>query len=119
MKRIGVLLPALLILTACPKDKNARDVAASLSGILVAAQDEYAPVCVSNPGLPNCVAIHKGVAAQNVLITAIETYCDMKLSPIPPPADAKCSPVTSTQAALDLAVSNANQAIIDIKPLIH
>lgn len=119
MKRITWILPILLLLTACPKDKSARDVAASLSGILVAAQDEYAPVCVSNPTLSNCVVIHKGVAAQNVLITAIETYCGMQLSPIPPPADAKCSPVDSAKAALDLAISNANQAITDIKPLIH
>lgn len=119
MRRSLWLLPLLLFLAACPKDKDARDVAAALSGVLVTAQDEYAPICVSNPALPNCVAIHKGVAAQGALITAIETYCGMALTPVPPPPSAKCTPVSSTEAALALAVSNANQSITDVKALLH
>ncbi len=117
---LGVLccLLASFILTACPKDKNARDVAAALKGALDTAQTEYSGSCQSNPSQLTCTTINRAIAAQNLLITALENYCGWSQG-APPPPGTKCTPVPSATAFLQTAVNNANQAILEVKAIIH
>jgi len=116
---ISFIVASLLVLTACsPIEKQARDTAAALSGLLVTAQSQYAPSCVPNPTQTICQTINRGISAQALLITSVETYCSWAISLQPPDANAKCSPVKSAQAALTSAIANANQAITDMKGVI-
>ena len=117
MKKL-LLLPLLLLLTGCPKDKNARDTAAALKGLLATAQTQYQASCQANSTQATCQTINRGVAAQNALITAIETYCSMAISPTPPPDSMPCTPVKSYESALTTAIANANQAITEVKTVI-
>lgn len=118
MKKL-LLLPVLLLLTGCPKDKNARDTAAALKGLLATAQTQYQASCQANSTQATCQTINRGVAAQNALITAIETYCSMALTPTPPAPEAICTPVKSAEGALSVALANANQAISEIKKVVN
>ena len=113
-----LLLPLLLLLTGCPKDKNARDTAAALKGLLATAQTKYQTSCQANNTQAVCQTINKGVSAQNALITAIETYCSMALTPTPPAPETPCTPVKSAESALQVAIANANQSISEIKGVI-
>jgi hypothetical protein len=114
-----LLLPLLLLLTGCPKDKNARDTAAALKGLLATAQTQYQTSCQANKTQPACTTINKGISAQNALITAIETYCSMALTPTPPPDNTPCTPVKSAEGALSVALANAKQSITEVKGIIH
>jgi hypothetical protein len=118
-RSMGVLLCLItcLALTACPKDKNARDVAAALKGAIQTAQTEYSGACQANPSQATCVTINRAVAAQNLLITALENYCGW-MQGAPPPDNTKCVPVSSAEAFLKTAVANANQSISEVKGII-
>jgi len=118
MKRL-LLLPALLLLTACPNVANtARDTAAALGGALVEAQSQNLTLCANNPAQPVCQIIKRGIEAQNALITATETYCGWSANAVPPVGQA-CAPVSSAQAALTAAINNANLEITEIKGVIQ
>lgn len=116
---MGVFLCLItcLALTACPKDKNARDVAAALKGAIQTAQTEYSGACQANPSQATCMTINRAVAAQNLLITALENYCGW-VQGAPPPDNTKCVPVPSAEAFLKTAVANANQSISEVKGII-
>jgi hypothetical protein len=121
MKRsLGIILCiiASVTLTACPKDKNARDVAAALKGAIQTAQTEYSGACQENPSQSTCTTINRAVAAQNLLITALENYCGWSQGD-PPPPSTKCTPAPSALAFLQTSINNANQAISEIKQIIH
>ena len=118
MRKIGTIIIALvaMVLVACsPIEQKARDTAALLQGSIVAAQAKYHDTCVGNASQNVCVSINRGVAGENALITAVETYCGW--STIAPPADtnAKCVPVKSAEAALTAAIANATQLTLEIK----
>jgi hypothetical protein len=105
-----------MALTACsPLEQKARDTAAALSGVIVAAQQKYLVTCQNNPTQGVCQNINKGVSAENALITAVETYCGWSASPAPPDPNAKCVPVKGAAAALNAAVSNAATLTLQIK----
>ena len=110
------LLAACIMLTGCsPLEQNARNTAAALQGVIVAAQAKYHDSCVANPSQTVCQQINNGVSGENALVTAIETYCGW--SPTAPPSDpnATCVPVKSATAGLTAAISNANTLTIEIK----
>jgi hypothetical protein len=105
----------LAVIIACtPVEQDARNTAAALGGVLIAAQTQNQS-CVTDSAPPACTLINQGIAAQNALITAAETYCGW--STVSPPADpnAKCVPVKSAQAALTAAIGNAVTMTTEIK----
>jgi hypothetical protein len=117
LKKFIVLIVILTMATvACsPLEQQARNTAAALQGVIVAAQAKYHDSCVGNPSQNVCQLINKGISGQNALITAGETYCGW--SPSAPPADpnAKCVPVKGAEAALRSGISNATQLTLEIK----
>lgn len=119
------LFLALLLLCCCAftcnetTDQKARDSIATGNGLLAAAQAEYLDTCKANPAQGVCVLINHGVDALNIAITGLETYCSFQLSPVPPAADAKCSPVPTAQAGLNVAVANLGQIIAQLQPLVN
>ena len=113
---VGLLLVCLLPMMGCsPIENQARDTAAALSGAIVAAQTTYQANCVANPEQQVCQLINRGVAGENALITAVETYCGWTPSIVPPDATAQCVPVKSAQAALEAAIANASTLTLEIK----
>jgi len=113
---VGLLLVCMLPMLGCsPIENQARDTAAALSGAIVAAQTQYQATCVANPNEQVCQLINKGVAGENALITAVETYCGWTASIVPPDPTATCVPVKSAQAALEVAITNASTLTLEIK----
>ena len=113
---IGLLLVCLLPMLGCsPIENQARDTAAALSGAIVAAQTQYQASCVATPSQQVCQLINRGVAGENALITAVETYCGWTPSIVPPDPTAQCVPVKSAQAALEAAITNAATLTLQIK----
>lgn len=115
-----MLTCTLIMCVACsPIEKNARDAAAALSGLLVTAQNQYATTCVPNPSQDVCVNINKAVSAQNLLVVSIESYCGWQTSVVPPDPTAKCVPNKSATAQLTSAITNANAAIALVKGIVQ
>ena len=124
MKKLA-LIPIMALLLcgfACPSNlnlaQNARDAAASLGGVLRTAQLKYEVQCAADSSASPCQAINRGIAGQNALITAVETYCGWSPSAPPPDLNANCVPVASSEAALKSAIGNANQLITELKGLV-
>ena len=133
MKTWFVLLLVLFMLPllgCSPVEDQARNTAAALSGSIVAAQTKYQASCVANPhpnaptagalGTPNpgqeiCQVINRGVAGENALITAVETYCGWTTTVVPPDPTANGVPVKSAKAALQVAIANAATLTLQIK----
>lgn len=112
------VVAVLLFAFACPAknlDKNARDTAAALGGLLTSAQSQHLDECRSDPTGHTCVLINRAGAAQNALITAEETFCGFQLTPSLPPPETACAPVSSAGSALQSAIANANQFIGELK----
>lgn len=110
---------ACLMIAGCtPIEQNARDAAAALGGSLAAAQAKYQATCTANPAQTVCTTINRGVAGQNALVTAVETYCGW--STTAPPADmtTKCVPVKSAEGALTSAIANANRLTLEVKEVL-
>lgn len=115
MKKLIVLLGAVVFLTGCPAENNARDVAAGLNGVLTTAQAQNLASCQANPTQSTCQLINRGVSGQNALITATETYCGWSTSAPPPDPTVQCVPVKSAEAALTAAIANATELTTEIK----
>lgn len=116
--KFGVVVVLLLtvILVACsPLEQQARNTAAALGGVLVPAQAKYHDTCVADARQTICMTINKGVAAQNALITAVETYCGWSTTSPPTDPNAKCVPVKSAEQALTAAIANAAQMTTEVK----
>ena len=111
-----LLAVSLLVLVACsPLENQARDVAAALSGSIVAAQGKYQGSCAANPSQAICQAINRGVSGENALVTAVETYCGWAVTPPPLDPNAMCVPVKSASAVLQTAIANAAALTVQIK----
>ena len=116
MRKLFAILLGVLPMVACSSLENqARDVAAALSGSIIAAQSKYQANCVANPAQGICVAINRGVSGENALVTAVETYCGWAVTPPPLDPNAKCVPVKSATAVLQAAISNAAALTLQIK----
>jgi len=112
---IALALSVLPLVACSPLENQARDIAAALSGSIVAAQTKYQGSCTANPSQQICQAINRGVSGQNALVTAVETYCGWVVTPAPPDPTAKCVPVKSAQTALQTAIANAAALTLQIK----
>ncbi len=111
-----ILALGMLPMLACsPLENQARDVAAALSGSIVAAQGKYQASCMANPSQQICQAINQGVSGENALVTAVETYCGWAVTPAPPDPTATCVPVKSAAAVLKAAIANASTLTLQIK----
>ena len=111
-----VLALGLMSMVACsPVENQARDVAAALSGSIVAAQIKYQASCAANSTQQICEAINRGVSGENALVTAVETYCGWTVTPAPPDPTAKCVPAKSGLVALQTAIANASALTLQIK----
>lgn len=111
-----VVLGSLLVCTACsPLEQQARNTAAALQGVIVAAQAKYHDSCVQNPSQSVCQNVNKGVSGENALVTAIETYCGWSTTLPPSDVNAKCVPQKGATAVLTAAIANANQLTLEIK----
>ncbi len=115
--KVLLLVPLLAATLACPPSQpietNARDVSASLSGVLVTAQSQHQE-CVQDSTPQTCQVIKRGVSGENALITALETYCGMQISPTLD-TSTPCSPVKDALGALQTAISNAQQLTTEVK----
>lgn len=119
MKKLIAVLAMTLVMVACSSpESQARDTAAALGGLLTTAQNQHQTECQANPQQSVCQLINRGIAGQNALITATETYCSMPLSPTPPDPSTVCTPVKSAEPALKAAIANANQLINEIKGVV-
>src|SRR5512146_1015555 len=120
MKRLALSLVLALALVgrSTPLENNARDAAAALGGTLTVAIAQNQTACTANPAASACQLIARGVATQNALITAIETYCGW--STTVPPADmtAKCVPVKGAIPTLQSAIANANAMTLEVKGIV-
>jgi hypothetical protein len=117
-RKLAVVLLGLsmLVMLGCsPIENRARDTAAALSGAVVAAQTQYQATCSANANQEVCRVINRGVAGENALITAVETYCGWATAAAPPDPTATCVPVKSAQAALEAAIANAATLTLEIK----
>ena len=122
MKRLiaaPLLIVLVVVLTACsPVEQKARDTAAALQGIIVAAQAKYHDSCVANPSQNVCRKINNGVSAENALVTSIETYCGWSTTMPPADVNAKCVPVKTAKDALQAAINNATVLVLEIKGIL-
>jgi len=118
IRRAGTVavVAGIMVLSGCsPVEQKARDTAAALSGSIVAAQSQYQASCTANPNQQVCQLINRGVAGENALITAVESYCGWAPGAAPPDSTAACVPVKSAQAALEAAIVNAASLTLEIK----
>jgi len=114
--RTAGVVAGLMALVGCsPVEQKARDTAAALSGAIVAAQSQYQASCTANPSEQVCQLINRGVAGENALITAVETYCGWTPGAAPPDPTATCVPLKSAQAGLEAAIANAAELTLEIK----
>ena len=130
---VAVLTIGLLLSTGCAKkttgggtpappsatvQSSARDAAAAINGVLTSAQAKYTTACESDPGQTPCTLIKKGVTAQNLLITALDTYCGWSATTAPLDPSAACIPVASASQTLVNATSNVETLITEIGGLL-
>lgn len=103
-------------MAACqPIEMNARDTAATLGGLLTYGQGKYGDQCKADKTQAVCKSINQGIDAQNLLISATETYCGWSVLPPPDDKTATCVPVKSAETALKTAISNAGQITTELK----
>jgi hypothetical protein len=120
MKRVVMcvaLMCSLLVITACPSEKTARDTAAALQGVITTAQTQYAS-CAQDKTPKVCGVISRAVDGQNALVTATEAYCGWSIQNPPADPNAPCVPVKSAAAGLQTAINNANLFITEVKGII-
>lgn len=96
-------------------EQRARDGIAAATGFLSSAQTQYHDQCAAAPTGAACVTIHKGVAAQNIAIDALKTYCAFGNGDS---LDSICKPVANSADALKSALSNLSGIITDVKGLV-
>ncbi len=119
MIKTTIMFALTLVMIACQSlESNARDTAAALGGAITAAQAQYQTQCTATPTLAVCTLINKAVAGQNVLVTATEAYCGWSQTTVPPDQTTKCVPVSTAQAGLQTAISNANTLVTQLKAVI-
>ena len=118
MKKL-LLIPLLLVLTGCsPIEQQARNTAAALQGVIVAAQSQYLTTCTSNSSQTVCTSINNAVSGENALVTAVEAYCGWSTTNPPSDPKAQCVPVKTAQAGLQTAIANANVFITELKGML-
>lgn len=120
MKKLLPILVCTLVLVACqPIEMSARDSAAALGGTISYAQAKYLDKCKADPSQSVCQAINRGVAGQNALLTAVETYCGWSTVAPPPDPTTKCVAVKGAQSALQSAIANANRLTTELRSAIQ
>ena len=103
-----------LFLAGCNTDpaiQTGRDVAAASQGAILAAQAQ----CKANSSGKVCSVLPQAIAAQNLLVTSLETACGW--NPDVPPADpnSKCVVVKGALPALNAATANVQTILTQLK----
>ena len=114
-KKTGTTTPSPPTGTA---ESRGRDVSAALGGLLKSAQSKYHDSCVANNKQSVCQQINRAGAAQNALITALDTYCGWPASTSPPDPNQVCVPIASGQQALIDATTNAATFVAEIQSVL-
>lgn len=117
---LSLMLCLTLITVGCqPVEMSARDSAAALGGTISYAQTKLADKCKADPTQLSCQSINRGVAGQNALVTAVETYCGWSTVAPPPDPTTKCVVVKGAEPALKSAIANANRLVTEIRTAIQ
>jgi hypothetical protein len=110
------LLITCLFLVGCqPLQQTARDSVAVAKGVIETAQQEYLPRCLSSPTDTPCEIIKDAVAAQNLVIEALNLYCAGSDSWV---SGAPCNPTDAVEPRLREALSQLNIIIANVKELL-
>lgn len=116
---ISAILFSALVFTGCSSLENkARDAAAASQGFIEQAQRNHLAECQASPAKPfPCQVINQAVAAQNLLVDAVEQYCGWPAG-IQPPSGATnhvCAKNVSATQRLQAAVNSVNKILADYK----
>ena len=119
--RLTVSLVAVIALCACTNFVKASVATlAAAQGFIAQAQANHNTECTAAPTKPfPCVAINQAVAAQNVAVSALETYCQVPVAPTPATLQAQgsaaCNPNPTSKQVLVAALSNLGAIVAQYK----
>jgi hypothetical protein len=121
MRKFALICIALLALTGC--DTFVKASVATLAGardFIGQAQANHKDECTAAPTKPfPCVAINQAVEAQNVAVSALETYCQVPVAPTPATLAAQgataCNPNPTAKQILVAALSNLGAIVAQYK----
>jgi hypothetical protein len=116
-------VPVALFFVGCqPIEDTAFQAAATAQGFITQAQANHGEECRADKTRPVCVKINEAVDAQNLLIDAIEAYCNFPVRPAPEELknfSSTCSKNASARERLQLAIRNVQVVIRDVKGAIQ
>jgi hypothetical protein len=98
---------------------NARDTLAGASGFVANAQKQYAKECIADPSQEKCKYINQAVNGINATIQAEEAYCGWSPATAQQNPQPPCTPVASAADGLQVAISNLNTFITQLKGAIQ
>ena len=110
-----VLLLCLFLVGCQPLQQTARDSIAVAKGVIETAQDEYLARCKASPTDAPCEAIKDAVAAQGLVVDALNLYCAGKDSWV---TGAPCSPSKGVEPRLKEALRSLDVIISNVKELL-
>ena len=110
-----LLLTCLFLVGCQPLQQTARDSIAVAKGVIETAQQEYLVRCQASPTDTPCEIIKDSVAAQNLVVDALNLYCagdDAWVGGSP------CSPTKAVEPRLREALLQLNVIIANVKELL-
>lgn len=127
MKLVTSVLILCLLIGCTPIERTAYNTAVAAKAFLDSIKTAH-PECAQNPfpagSATLCIDLQKATAAKDLLIDAIEGYCQE--TALPATSTAPCNPAPSGTAALtqftnalNAALAGANQATINLKGIIQ
>jgi hypothetical protein len=125
MKRFATffILVALFFAGCQPIEDTAFQAAATAQGFITQAQANHGEECRADRTRPVCVKINEAVDAQNLLVDAIEAYCNFPVRPTPEElknySSSTCAKNAGARERLQLAIRNMQVVIRDVKEAIQ
>ena len=110
-----LLLTCLFLVGCQPLQQTARDSIAVAKGVIETAQQEYLPRCLASPTDAPCEIIKDAVAAQNLVVDALNLYCAGEDSWV---TGAPCSPSMGVEPRLREALLRLDTIISNVKELL-
>jgi len=119
--KLPLLLAAVIALCACTSFVKASVATlAAAQGFIAQAQTNHKAQCTAAPTTPfPCVMINQAVDAQNVAVSALETYCQVPVAPTPEMLSSQgstaCNPNPTAKQILVAALSNLGAIVAQYK----
>ncbi len=110
-----LLLTCLFLVGCQPLQQTARDSIAVAKGVIETAQDKYLVRCQASPTDVPCEIIKDAVAAQNLVVDALNLYCAGISSWVD---GAPCFPSKDMEPRLKEALLNLNTIISNVRELL-